>query len=196
MTTLPYQEPVAEVLFWALLALFILGEYAMRFRSFVNRSGTRAERSSLVVVVVGVVGGLLGGIYGAEHRIATIGPGRWPLFVVGLILMAGGLFLRQWSIFVLGRYFTADVRIHEGQTVVDWGPYRWVRHPSYSGMVAFFGGLGLAFSSWFSLAVLIVVPTAGLVVRIRAEERALLAGLGEPYARFAAGRARLVPGVW
>jgi protein-S-isoprenylcysteine O-methyltransferase Ste14 len=50
--------------------------------------------------------------------------------------------------------------------------------------------------SWAALAVLAVVPTVGLLVRIRFEERALLEGLGEQYRRFAAGRRRLFPGVW
>jgi protein-S-isoprenylcysteine O-methyltransferase Ste14 len=70
-----------------------------------------------------------------------------------------------------------------------------VRHPSYTGMVLTFMGLGLALGNWTALAVLAVVPTAGLVVRIRAEERAVLDGIGEPYRRFAASRARLVPRV-
>jgi protein-S-isoprenylcysteine O-methyltransferase Ste14 len=63
-------------------------------------------------------------------------------------------------------------------------------------MIVFFVGLGLALSDWASLALLAVVPTAGLVVRIRSEERALLDGLGEQYRRFAATRPRLFPGVW
>jgi protein-S-isoprenylcysteine O-methyltransferase Ste14 len=59
-----------------------------------------------------------------------------------------------------------------------------------------FVGIGLALGNWAALAVLAVVPTAGLVVRIHFEERTLLEGLGEPYRRFAATRAHLVPGLW
>jgi protein-S-isoprenylcysteine O-methyltransferase Ste14 len=69
-------------------------------------------------------------------------------------------------------------------------------HPSYSGLIIFFLGLGLALTNWMSLLVLVAVPTAGLVIRIRSEERALLAGLGEPYRRYAAVHQRLFPGVW
>jgi protein-S-isoprenylcysteine O-methyltransferase Ste14 len=57
-------------------------------------------------------------------------------------------------------------------------------------------GLGLALGNWASLAVLAVVPTAGLVIRIRREERVLLGLLGEPYRRFAESRSRLIPHVW
>jgi len=113
-----------------------------------------------------------------------------------LVLMCAGIAFRQWAVAVLGPFFTVDVRVQRGQTVVDRGPYRWVRHPSYTGLIAIFVGLGLALDNWAALAVLAVVPTVGLLVRIRFEERALLEGLGEQYRRFAAGRRRLFPGVW
>ena len=129
-------------------------------------------------------------------RSAAIDVARWPLFGGGVVLMAAGIVIRQWSIAVLGRYFTTDVRIHPGQTVVDTGPYRWVRHPSYTGLLVTLLGIGLALGNWASLAVLLTVPIAGLVVRIRVEERALEQGLGEPYRRFAATRPHLIPGVW
>jgi protein-S-isoprenylcysteine O-methyltransferase Ste14 len=61
----------------------------------------------------------------------------------------------------------------------------------------FVGGLVLMWAgNWASLAVLAVVPTVGLVVRIRVEERVLSENLGEPYRRFAATRPRLFPGLW
>jgi protein-S-isoprenylcysteine O-methyltransferase Ste14 len=178
-----------------LFGLFAVGEYAMRVRSRLNRSGTRAERWNLVIVAIAVIRGLLGGLGLAGWHAMTITVGRWPVFIVGLALMASGLYIRQWAIFTLGWFFTADVRVHPQQTVVDRGPYRWVRHASYSGLIIFFLGLGLALTNWMSLLVLVAVPTAGLVIRIRSEERALLAGLGEPYRRYAAVHQRLFPGV-
>ena len=64
------------------------------------------------------------------------------------------------------------------------------------GSITSFVGIGVALENWLSLAVLIVVPTIGLVVRIRVEERALLDALGEPYRQFSKSRARLIPNVW
>jgi len=113
-----------------------------------------------------------------------------------VVVVVVGLFLvLEWRS-LLGRFFTIDVRVHPGQTVVERGPYRWVRHPSYTGLILIFVGIGFALGNWAALAVLAVVPTAGLVVRIRIEERALLDGLGEPYHRFAASRPHLFPGLW
>lgn len=132
----------------------------------------------------------------ASVHAAAIADGRWLCFIVGLVFMGAGIAIRQWAVTLLGRFFTIDVRVHPGQTVVERGPYRWVRHPSYTGMIVTFVGVGLALGNWAALAVLALVPTAGLVVRIRFEERALLEGLGEPYRRFAASRPRLFPGLW
>jgi protein-S-isoprenylcysteine O-methyltransferase Ste14 len=110
--------------------------------------------------------------------------------------MGAGIAIRQWAVATLGRFFTIDVRVQPGQTVVDRGPYRWVRHPAYTGLILTFLGFGLALGNWAALGVAFLVPTAGLVYRIHFEERALLEGLGEPYRRFAEGRPRLFPGVW
>jgi protein-S-isoprenylcysteine O-methyltransferase Ste14 len=194
--TPPWQQHGGNVAFWTLFGLFALGEYSLRIRGGLRRGGQRVERWSLAVVVVTVGGGLVAGLRLADWNPAEIAAGRWPLFVAGLLLMAAGLALRLWAIVTLGRFFTVDVRVHPGQTVVDRGPYRWVRHPAYTGLVAFLIGLGLALTNWASLLVLVLLPTVGLVLRIRSEERALLAGLGEDYRRFAESRRRLFPGIW
>jgi protein-S-isoprenylcysteine O-methyltransferase Ste14 len=197
VTSLPLDHPGARIAFDLVVGAFVLSEVRVRLRSDRNREGSRLDRMSVRVVqataLVGVGGAVL-----LTRRVpgAAVGAGRWPLFVAGLVLMCGGIAIRQWSVSTLGRFFTIDVRVQSGQTVVDRGPYRWVQHPSYTGLIATFLGLGLALGNWAALALLAVAPTAGLVYRIRVEEDALLDGLGEPYRRFAASRARLVPGVW
>jgi protein-S-isoprenylcysteine O-methyltransferase Ste14 len=196
----PFRQSGADIAFWVMIGLFALGEYAMQFRSFRaairRRSGKRAERWSLAAVLVAVIGGFVGGINLAEGHVGEIGTGVWPLFGIGLVLMAGGIGIRWWAIIVLGRFFTPDVRVQTNQPVIDRGPYRWVRHPSYSGLIVFFAGLGFALSNWLSLAVLLVLPAIGLAVRIHAEEQVLLASLGEPYRQFCASRPRLFPLLW
>ena len=194
--TPPYQQPGANIAFWTVFGLFALGEYAVRLRSRRNRDGRPVERWSLVVVVGCVAGAIVAALQLANWSGGSVGAARWPLFVAGLLLMVAGIVIRQWSILTLGRFFTVDVRVRPDQTVVDRGPYRWVRHPSYSGLVLFFVGVGLALSNWASLIVLGALPTAGLVVRIRSEERALFASLGEDYRSYAGCRRRLFPGIW
>jgi len=196
MAPLPFSQPGARIAFDVVVGIWVLGEWRVRLRSRFSRRGSRPDRTLLVVIAF-VAAGVAGGFaLAANVHAAAIREGRWPLFVAGLVVMSAGVALRQWAIAVLGRFFTVDVRVQPGQPVVERGPYRWVRHPSYTGMIVTFVGLGLALGNWASLAVLAVVPAAGLVVRIRFEERVLLATLGEPYRRFAASRPHLFPGLW
>ncbi|MGD0853742.1 MAG: isoprenylcysteine carboxylmethyltransferase family protein [Acidimicrobiales bacterium] len=197
MAPLVNTDVAAQTAFYVLLGVFGASEWSIRIRSGLNRGGTRIDRGSFYVVIatsvlgVGAAFGFAGGVHGAGITTA-----RWPIFIVGLVVMALGIALRQWSVLVLGQFFTVQVHVHEGQTVVDTGPYRYVRHPSYSAIVMTFVGMGIALENWLSLATLLVVPTIGLVVRIRVEERALTDALGEPYREFSASRARLIPRVW
>jgi protein-S-isoprenylcysteine O-methyltransferase Ste14 len=197
LSTLPFDQPEARIAFDLVVGAFFLSEVSIRLRSDRNRLGSRLDRSSLLVVQATVLGGVAAAVLLARRAPgAAIGKARWPVFVAGLVLICAGIALRQWAVATLGRFFTIDVRVQPGQTVVEGGPYRWVRHPSYTALILTFLGLGLALGNWASLAVLAVLPTAGLVYRIHFEERALLDKLGEPYRRFAASRPRLFPGVW
>ena len=194
---LAYTDLGARIAFYGTVVTFVVLEQRTRVSSLLHRDGDRADSGSLWVVSAAVAAGI-----GLAVLAAGVLPGagtdhaRWPVLVVGLTLMWTGMALRQWAVVVLGRFFTVDVRIQSGQAVVESGPYRWVRHPSYTGLLVTLGGLGVALGNGVSLAAVLVIPTVGLVVRIRVEERALLAALGEPYRRFAQNRARLIPGVW
>lgn len=87
------------------------------------------------------------------------------------------------------------LQTERGHRVVSTGPYAWVRHPMYSGTVLFFVGAPLLLGSWWGVAMspLFVLLFA---IRVRIEERALVAGLPD-YADYARRvRYRLVPGLW
>lgn len=197
MEPVPYADSGAKVVFFGLIAIWALAELRVRLRTRANQQGTTAEWWSIAVLAVTFGLGVAGGFHVASQvQSAAIGFARRPIFVLGALLGAAGIAFRQWAIAVLGAYFTPEVRVSEGQPVVEGGPYRWLAHPSYTGMVMTFVGIGLMLGNWLSLACLALLPTVGLVVRIRVEERALLAGIGEPYRRFLEARARLVPGIW
>jgi protein-S-isoprenylcysteine O-methyltransferase Ste14 len=197
MAPVPYTHTGARIAFYVVLFGFVALEQRVRLHSWRNRQGSREDRGSLVIVISTVLLGVGGGfLLALDWHPGAIPFARWPIFIVGLVLMCAGIGVRQWSVALLGEFFTVDVRVHPDQVVVERGPYRWVRHPSYTGMVITFVGIGVALGNWAALIALAVVPTVGLVARIRVEERALMEGIGEPYRRFAASRARLIPGVW
>src|ERR1700685_2685972 len=197
MAPLAYTDVGAKYAFYVLMGMFAASEWSIRFRSGLRHGGTRQDRGSFYVIIVTCLLGVGAAfaIAGDVHATA-LNEDRWSIFVVGLVIMLLGIALRQWSVFALGSFFTVHVQVREGQTVVDTGPYRFVRHPSYTAILLTFFGMGVALENWLSLLALIVIPTIGLVVRIRVEERALLAALGEPYRVFSQSRARLIPKVW
>lgn len=118
------------------------------------------------------------------------------LFRIALLLFLGGTTLRWWSIIHLGRFFTVNVAITKDHRVVDDGPYRLVRHPSYSGLFLVFTGLGLMLFNWVALFVLTLPIFAMFVWRMNVEEHALMEALGEPYDDYMKHTKRFVPFVY
>lgn len=123
---------------------------------------------------------------------AAIGWHRRLLLAAGVVLMAAGIGLRFYAIHTLGRYFTLTVQTHRAQRVIEAGPYRLVRHPSYSAILLTFSGMCLALANSLAL-VAIVLPAAALAYRIRVEEAALLQALGDNYRRYMRHTKRLIP---
>ena len=126
---------------------------------------------------------------------AAIRPGA-AVFAVGLVILVAGLVLRGWSIMTLGNYFTGRVMVSADQPVITAGPYRVLRHPSYTGFLLACAGVGLAAANWVALAVMVGLPLAAFFWRIHAEETALLAALGDRCRAYAAQHKRLVPFLW
>jgi protein-S-isoprenylcysteine O-methyltransferase len=114
-------------------------------------------------------------------------------FYLGIGLMIVGIVLRQWSIAVLGRYFSRTVGVQEGQAVVDRGPYRLIRHPAYAGSLLTMVGLGFVLQSWGAVLVLIAFFGVAFGYRIHVEEEVLTAKLGEEYVAYAKRTKRLIP---
>jgi len=159
----------------------------LRDRSLARDRGSQAGIIVSMVASISIAPALAAAVPGASISWHPHG-----LAAAGLALMLAGMSLRWYAVQTLGPYFTTTVATRDGQPVVERGPYHFVRHPSYSGILLTLSGYCLAFTNWTAL--LAVVPGAvGLVYRIRVEERALLEALGEPYADYMRRTKRLVP---
>jgi protein-S-isoprenylcysteine O-methyltransferase len=123
-----------------------------------------------------------------EHREAAL----WA----GCLLFGLGLSLRWYSIVYLGRFFTVNVAIHSRHEVVDTGPYRRIRHPSYAGALLAFFGLALCLGNWASLAMIMLPVTWAFARRMSIEEHALANALGTPYTRYMERTKRLAPYIY
>ena len=154
-----------------------------------------ADNWSLRMLWVTILLAVTGGILASYHAPGAAIENR-AVFWVGCGLFGLGLVLRWYSILYLGRFFTVNVAIHSGHEVIDTGPYRLIRHPSYAGALLAFLGLALCLSNWWSLA-LIMVPILWVFGRrMSVEESALASALGAPYTNYMSRTKRLAPFIY
>jgi protein-S-isoprenylcysteine O-methyltransferase Ste14 len=168
------------------LAGWFLLELGLRVRERLQgQGGTAHDRGTRVLIAVTLVTAV--GLAAAQTpRIAD------TYRTAGLIVIWLGLAIRVWAIAALGRAFRTTVEVDPGQAIVTAGPYRWVRHPSYSGLLLIVTGFGLGTGNWLALAICTLLPLPALLWRIHVEE----AVLGDRYRAYQAHTKRLIPGLW
>jgi protein-S-isoprenylcysteine O-methyltransferase Ste14 len=170
-------------------------ELGVRIRERLQgRGGAARDRATRVLIALALGIGIALAVTAASRAGAKQIGG--PYRAAGLIAIWLGLAIRVWAIAALGRAFRTTVEVDPGQAVVSSGPYRWVRHPSYSGLLLIVTGCGLAAGNWLALAVCAMLPLAALLWRIHVEEAELTRVLGDRYRAYQARTRRLIPGVW
>jgi len=179
------------------IALWVVSEILLSiFRRARSGPDKVQDRSSFYL--------LYGGIFLAVALAITLTRQMWAhinlnfYLLNGLVLafLLGGIALRASAILTLGRFFTTNIAVRQGHKVIRQGPYRWMRHPSYTGGLLSFFGLGLSFANWLSLAVSFLLILAVYIYRINVEEKVLIAALGDEYLDYSRQTKRLIPGVY
>jgi len=121
-------------------------------------------------------------------------PGLRSLWdIIGQVLIAGGLAIRWAAILTLKDFFTVDIAIVPDQRIIDRGIYRFIRHPSYTGSLISFLGLGITFANWLSILAIIIPITGAFLYRVRIEEAELHRAFGDEYAAYVQRTRRFVP---
>jgi len=180
------------------VGVWLVGELALRIpqRRRAGRTVTREWRSFAGIYIAALLGGILAGVISRHASVLNLPLGGSWWTVVALAIAWPGIALRLWSIATLGRYFRPIVHIQEGHQLVRSGPYRVLRHPSYSGLLLGLFGLSLLFANIGAIVVYNGCIFAAVGYRISVEERILLNGLGDQYASYMHDTYRLVPGIW
>ncbi len=111
---------------------------------------------------------------------------------IGTVLLAAGLLFSVWARRVLGRNWSGTVTVKEDHELIQTGPYRWVRHPIYTGLLAALTGSAIALDRWSGFVGLAII-FVGLWMKLRREEAWMRETFGETYASYCARTARLVP---
>jgi protein-S-isoprenylcysteine O-methyltransferase Ste14 len=172
-------------------------EIGLAVRDLVRRKAALGtDRGTRAIVALSLGGSIVLGVLVPGWLPALNTPAAKAFVVVGIIVIWLGLAVRVWAVLTLGGSFSTFVQVDADQAVVTYGPYRWVRHPSYAGLLLVAVGFGLGAGNWLSLAVCAVGPMLGLLPRIAVEESELSRVLGDRYRSYQQATRRLVPGVW
>jgi protein-S-isoprenylcysteine O-methyltransferase len=180
--------------FWVTFALWNLAELTLSAR---RRSGSTSRshdrgsfRLHFLLITTAVSLDFASALSLPSLRIESAAE---TLFALGIGCVVAGTSLRWWAIFTLGRHFTVDVATQAAQPVIESGPYRCVRHPSYAGLLLALFGFGLSLGDWAGLLAMILLPACPFAYRIAVEETALRSELGQPYEKYMSRTWRLIP---
>jgi protein-S-isoprenylcysteine O-methyltransferase Ste14 len=177
------------------LAAWALVEVGVRVREGVQGKGRAdRDRGTRVLIAMTLAAAIVAAL-GARSAAPDLRTPA-PVGMAGVVVMWLGLALRVWAIAALGGGFRTTVEVEPGQPVVSSGPYTWIRHPSYAGLLLIVAGCGAALGNWLSLAACVVLPLPAIVWRIHVEEAELDRVLGQAYRTYQSDRARLIPGLW
>ncbi len=185
-----------KTVLWVAVALFPLSEVLLSIAKRARGEVTRADRGSMRILWLAI--GLGVGLAIASQSVPSV---RLRISdslrqVSSLVLLLSGLALRWTAILTLGRHFTVEVVIRRDHELVERGVYRVLRHPSYTGLLVAFLGLGIYFANWLSLAVLMLPITSAVLHRIGMEEKALRQAFGASWESYRLRTKRLIPGIY
>ena len=185
---------VYRSIFFVAIGIWLFPEIIGTFTQNRVADGTQRDRGSYIVVHLTryfAIG--LGTVLALQNNAPIFSAQVWIGYWLGILLMVGGVAFRWYAIRCLGRYFTRVVMTQPDQQVVKTGPYRWIRHPSYTGVLLILLGYGLVLNDWLGLLVLLTISFAGFCYRVRVEERALVEALGQSYVTYMGQTRRFIP---
>jgi protein-S-isoprenylcysteine O-methyltransferase Ste14 len=132
--------------------------------------------------------------YTDRHNIAIFGE-LAAIRYLGLIIFALGFILMNWAEISLGKQFSVYVTIQDDHKLVTHGPYRYIRHPRYLGIIMFAIGISMVYRSWLAL-ILVVALTLTILWRIKVEEALLHKAFGTEWEVYTQKSWYLVPFVY
>ena len=173
-----------------------LSELCLNLVKRAKATAVTKDRHSLKLIWILNMGGCWLGMYCAVLLPSLAFPWREQVVLSGLCLCVLGLTLRWYAIIYLGRFFTVNVAIATDHRLIDSGPYRWIRHPSYAGGLLIVLGFGLCMGNIASLLIFMTCFLIACLRRIQVEEQALIEAFGGQYRDYMQRTKRLIPFVY
>jgi protein-S-isoprenylcysteine O-methyltransferase Ste14 len=176
--------------------LWAISENITSFTKKADSSEKKYDETSIrifhLVTYLSIIIGVIVGIIGIGHI------NLWYPYLsyLGIAFIIAGFVFRQMAIKTLEQYFSVNLRIVQGHEIIKTGMYGYIRHPSYTGTLISFLGLGLGLASWLSIVVVFVPILIVHLHRMNIEEKMLVAHFGNDYIEYMSKTKRLIPKIY
>jgi len=175
---------------WSLYWLISAGDT----KATVRRESAASRASHLIPLVIGVLLIVVPQWFGNWLAGPPL-PRSLTTYWAGVTAIVLGLLFTVWARVHLGRNWSGTVTLKDSHQLIRSGPYAWVRHPIYTGLLLAMLGSAVARNDWRSMVGFALV-VASLVRKLRIEERFMREKFGEQYASYARDVRALVPWIW
>ena len=176
---------IVFIVFWV-LAAFVQKRNARR-----QTFGSRAIQVSIILLV-------LMPFFVESRHVGLLYRHLYPNLLAvqyfGVLLLLLGFGFAVWARFVLGRNWSGMVTVKEDHTLITRGPYAWVRHPIYTGILLALLGTGITLGTILNLMEVPVVAFA-FWLKLRTEEKFMFETFGEQYTAYRQHVKALIPHV-
>jgi protein-S-isoprenylcysteine O-methyltransferase Ste14 len=176
-------------LWWAWAVYWVLS--ALRNKATRRRESPGSRLAHLVPLAIGAA--LIAWPNPAWSALAwRLWPHSLAAYRIGVSLVIAGLAFAIWARVHLGSNWSGTVTIKQGHELIRSGPYAWVRHPIYTGLITALLGTSIA-SGTVHAAVGLAIIVESLMRKSRTEEEFMRATFPGEYERYSAQVPALVP---
>ena len=192
----PFSSNVNQYLFFGVFVIWCLSLLLEPF--IVKKRGkgtvkTREDKGTYLLIYISVILSIVISINLGYGEIALLPE---IVFYTGLLCMITGIGLREYSILILGRYFSFHISVIEKHELITSGPYQYIRHPAYTGGMLSIIGISLALRSMVAVLIVIILCVIAYGRRIQYEEKVLLREFGENYLNYKKKTKKILPFIY
>lgn len=190
-----FSNNLIAIIFSIIFVIFFIIEISVlrKINKYKSKRGKTRDKGSFFILILGIFIPLVYSFILAYNNVGNL---LINTSYLGLILLVLGFSLRQWSIKTLGRFFTPIVSVHKDHKLIESGPYKYMRHPSYTGLFLELLGVALALSNLFAVVTVMFFFLPAIMYRIAIEESLLEEHFGKVYYSYQQRTKRLIPFVY
>ncbi|MFB7139381.1 methyltransferase family protein [Gottfriedia sp. NPDC056225] len=199
-----FSSLVEFYVFTLLFIFFLISEVIIKIYADINRLRSFNKRKSsdvgsIFIAIIGLFGSLqLSFFLSNDSMSSSVIRLHLPnfIFFFGVFFMLGGVVLRCVSVLTLKRAFTVVVQTTVNQKLIKHGMYKFLRNPSYTGLLLFTIGVALSLRNLTAVILSLILFTVCFGIRIIVEEKALRTRFGQEFDEYCINTWRLIPFIW